>query len=135
MARLDNDTLQAWSYKAIRVNLETLRWQQEISLDTLELARDPVAVINHAARTLVLTLDAVVAGNDHAPRVQAKARWPANWLEAVKERWLPYRLLRFWPIRYESLEVDEPQYLVCPHLRTDGDHKHIDFLIGSYGDA
>jgi len=32
-------------------------------------------------------------------------RWPANWKEAVKERFCPKVLLKRWPVKYRTVDV------------------------------
>lgn len=34
------------------------------------------------------------------------ARWPADWLEAIKERFAPAWLRARWPMRYTSVTLD-----------------------------
>ena len=43
---------------------------------------------------------------------------PADWWEAVRERWFPAWWVRRWPIKYEAIEVRriERQIKVCPHI-------------------
>lgn len=33
-------------------------------------------------------------------------RYPKNWIEAVKERWLPYRLRKIFPIKYTYHKIE-----------------------------
>jgi hypothetical protein len=37
----------------------------------------------------------------------ATQRWPADWREAVKERWAPAWALKRWPVRYNTLSLGE----------------------------
>ena len=32
-------------------------------------------------------------------------KYPENWIEALKERWLPYRLRKYWPIKYRFIKA------------------------------
>jgi hypothetical protein len=34
-----------------------------------------------------------------------KYQWPADWVEAIKERFLPHWALQKWPVRYRKIEV------------------------------
>jgi hypothetical protein len=34
-----------------------------------------------------------------------KYKWPSNWMEAVKERFLPDCLLKYFPIKYTTIDV------------------------------
>jgi len=63
---------------------------------------------------------------------QREIRYPSNWIEAIKARWLPQWLRRFWPVRYEIIDVtakvtypnlrvslpDEP-HVIVPHIRRE----------------
>ena len=31
---------------------------------------------------------------------------PLNWKEAIKDRWLPQRVRKYWPIKYRLIEFD-----------------------------
>ncbi len=32
-------------------------------------------------------------------------KWPENWIEAVKERWVPNVFRKYWPVKYTKIEV------------------------------
>jgi hypothetical protein len=46
-----------------------------------------------------------------------EVRWPANWKEAVKERWFPEWALRRWPVKYSSKRMELKA--VWPTLRME----------------
>jgi hypothetical protein len=84
---------------------------------------------DHAANQLVLRLSAYVVGLP-TERISVHRQWPADWVQAFKERWFPAFLLRRWPVRYERLDVDEPRFgAVCPHLKTADHSAHLRFLV------
>lgn len=67
-------------------------------------------------RELIYQLDTYMLGLPDE-RIVVNERWPADWWQAVKERWLPWWLLQFWPVKYRELKIDEQKYkAVCPHL-------------------
>ena len=55
-------------------------------------------------------------------------KYPSNWIEAIKDRWLPKWALKYIKIKY--IEIKELN--LCPHIMEDfNDHtkKHIDFIM------
>ena len=32
-------------------------------------------------------------------------QWPSNWIEAIKDRFLPLRLREIWPVKYRIIDV------------------------------
>jgi hypothetical protein len=61
------------------------------------------------------------------PLETVSAKWPANWLEALKDRFLPAWMKRRFPIRYQSIEkkLFGP---ICPHQPCDDASKHFQWL-------
>lgn len=50
-------------------------------------------------------------------RIEIHKRWPADWWQAFRERWVPAWWLRRWPVQYERVDVDIQQYgPICPEL-------------------
>lgn len=79
-------------------------------------------------RGLLTTVSASIAGILQE-RITVDEKWPENWLEACKERFLPQWILRRWPVRYKSIHIDRPLYAaVCPHLPNDNNRLHLEFL-------
>jgi hypothetical protein len=54
-------------------------------------------------------------------------KYPSDWKESLKERFLPYWLKKRFPVKYTEKSV----YKVCPHIDTkfrDNPHIHLNFL-------
>lgn len=64
--------------------------------------------------------------------VRCNERWPADWLQAVKERWAPRWIKRRWPVRYREHRVERTFYrAMCPHIEIphhQGNEVHFTFL-------
>ena len=58
------------------------------------------------------------------------ARVPADWWQAVRERWAPPWWLRWYPVREKGVRVETNKFLaVCPHLHAPR-AQHMDWLRG-----
>ena len=63
-------------------------------------------------------------------RVDIDERWPADWIEAVKERWAPAWFLRRWPVRYRTLSVHRVIPVnICPHIAVRENQRHLEFIL------
>lgn len=58
-------------------------------------------------------------------------RVPENWVEAVKDRFLPRFARKYWPIKYSEIMTSIRTHNVCPHLPTDTSRKHVDWLVNN----
>ena len=87
-----------------------------VSTSTVELAlrhyfvRELVSIVpdveftahlEHTARLMVLTLTAVIAGE----RV-SEVRYPRDWWQAIRERFLPQQWLKRFPVQYHTWKAD-----------------------------
>ena len=62
--------------------------------------------------------------------VDVEEKWPADWWQACKERWLPNWLVRRFPVKYRTLSIHRKiPTRMCPHIRTYGVESHVQFLI------
>lgn len=43
-------------------------------------------------------------------RIVIKEKYPVNWVEAVRERWLPKWLLKRYPVKYRRIDIDQKIY-------------------------
>lgn len=83
------------------------------------------------ADRLIYTIKTYIlgAGEEH---VDCDVRWPANWWEAVKDRWLPAWAKRRWPVRYTKHIIHRTFYrAMCPHVSIPphiGNRVHFEFL-------
>jgi len=98
-------------------------------LATLGTPAEIDAAVDITTGNLLVQLEAHILSLPEE-RLEIHRRWPANWIEAVKDRWLPRWLKRRWPVRYEYLDVDRTIYkAVCPHLKADPQQTHLHFLL------
>ena len=69
------------------------------------LLRDATTLfwIDRATDDIVLRIEGFVWGKNLDAQ---EVRYPANWIEAVKERWLPKRIRRRWPVRYTIVRIE-----------------------------
>lgn len=76
---------------------------------------------------LVYRLKAYVYGYQLGEEVHS---YPANWIEAVKERWAPAWLLRRWPVQFTDLRF--VGWHLYPEIVIQG-HKPIRFVTTDRG--
>ena len=66
-------------------------------------------------------------------RIEVHKRWPKDWWQAFRERWLPQWWLRRWPVEYEQVDIDQQIYLaVCPHVDADPQRQHLEWLAAQH---
>lgn len=54
------------------------------------------------AENLELIIRKEIYGN---PLCDYNVSYPSNWVEALKDRWLPNFIRKYWPVKYERIEV------------------------------
>jgi hypothetical protein len=87
------------------------------------------AVERDIARTRLLAQLQTYAVGMVSERIIIHKQWPADWWQAVRERWLPAWWLRRWPVRYEFLDINRPLYArVCPHVAIEHKNTHLEWL-------
>ena len=99
--------------RQIRMDRIDLHLRKNVSA---ELRDDPSSLMDYVQwdfRTYVLGMP--------SDRLVLHRKWPADWVQAVKERWLPRWILKRWPVRYDRIDLDVQKYArICPHL--EGNH-------------
>jgi len=58
---------------------------------------------DHIGESLRVAYECMLWGEDVGALTVQK---PAGWVEAVKERWLPEWMRRWWPVRYDTVTAD-----------------------------
>lgn len=87
-----------------------------------------VEIIPYHGQELLLSIRSLFLKNTHE-RIDVEKRWPADWWQAVRERWFPAWWLLRWPVRYESVSIHEDvTTYVCPHLDVKARDPHIAFV-------
>lgn len=113
--------------KAMVVITDTLPTLPSASDSRLEMqaAAEYNLVLRRMAVQMTSYLEAIP---DHEIRVDRK--WPADWWQAFKERWLPKWALTRWPVKYDGVYVREMIYkAVCPHISGEPTSVHTEWLV------
>jgi len=97
---------------AIQVKLEKIKGVACIRIMESDIAHlvDDVEVTTWAgllADEVLLRVRYHVWGEDYAHK---QIRYPADWIEAVKERWFPCWAKRHWPVRYCIHDITTKAY-------------------------
>jgi len=91
----------------------------DVSIETCE---------NACGEALVMQLVAHFAGIPK-DRLKVYAQWPDGWWQAVRERWWPAWVLRRWPVKYKTIDIDRTvTWHVCPHVNVSGKRPHLLWL-------
>lgn len=81
------------------------------------------------SRQHMILATGIIAGIPKS-RVTIHERWPVDWWQAFRERWLPAWWLRRHPVKYREINVDQAIYgPVCPHTKLfDTRTKHLQWM-------
>jgi hypothetical protein len=79
----------------------------------------PEMLVEEIGQKLIITFRKTVWGK----RIE-KITYPMNWLESIKERWMPKWLTNRYPIRYTTFEARA----YYPHLKLPNDVAEIVFV-------
>lgn len=62
-------------------------------------------------------------------KISVHRRWPKDWREAVKERFAPAWIKKRWPVKYETVDIEQQIYGgVCPHLQEHAQSRHLEWM-------
>lgn len=103
------------------ITLERLRYFVQMNVDagaTSEFGIKPEVKVTQFASFISDGLLAQLR-QDIFGRTLDEIKFPANWKEAVKERFAPAWVLKRWPVRYAVYKIDElyPKMLAPRHER------------------
>lgn len=119
-----------------RIRFHLQRMVSECELHSLSDA-EMYARIDPWAKGIVFGLEVAVPGRkvtEHEATDRFEFRAPADWWQALRERWFPKWWLKKWPVKYrvETKEVVTKTiiYNVCPHLHVTDNRNHLQFLLG-----
>ncbi len=117
-----------------RVTLDLLRVaaQRQIGLNKLAFLRNNLEIyarVDDCNRRLVIELMShVLAGPTQT--VTLTLAVPADWWQAVRERFLPKWWLRRWPVRYRVEKAEQQVRMrCCPHMDIKTQRPHLEFLM------
>ena len=73
-------------------------------------------VCDHIADALIFQMESFVQALPDQ-RISIHKRWPKTWWDAFKDRWFPVWAKHIWPVKFETISVEERTFkAVCPHL-------------------
>lgn len=83
------------------------------------------------AKEMVVELRAYLTSKEHEVEERQTMDVPADWWEALRERWFPHWWLRRYPLRMRTIETLKKTRVVnvCPHIASG--KRHVNFLIQS----
>lgn len=65
----------------------------------------------------------------HPTTISIHEKYPKDWWEAFKERWLPQWFLKRVPVQYKHIDVERTIYTkVCPHIENER-ATHLEWLV------
>ncbi len=87
--------------------------------------------IDQISNDLIIRLDGFFYQKEHSTCKVETDGFPADWWEAVKERFFPEWLLKRYPVKYLTIKTKITNFVInkCPHINTMTDKDHIEFLI------
>ena len=97
----------------------------------LAASADLKAMRTHAVEATVLQMTAwCVAGRIPDSSYSETIEWPDGVWQMFKSKFMPHWLVRRWPVRMHQVEVTKTvnHYFVCPHLVTDPQSRHVQFM-------
>ena len=118
------------SYQKIVLDRISIRASREVSKLALMNTRLSVRKVQYGdmVEKMLVDMERYVLGLKHEI-ISVHHSCPATWWDAVKERFFPEWMLGRWPVRYKNIDIEQQIYrAVCPHLYTDPQEKHIEFL-------
>ena len=81
-------------------------------------------------RQMILTIEGTFAASEIKHRVDVAKRWPKDWWQAFRERWMPAWWLAKYPVQYEVFELHKTfETKICPHLDASGRGQCLEFMI------
>lgn len=91
------------------IKLERLRYFVQMAIDKQAALEFGIAPEVKATRLASFVSDAMLfqLRQDIFGRTLDEIKFPANWKEAVKERFAPAWFLKRWPVKYTVYRIDE----------------------------
>jgi hypothetical protein len=112
MQKQYTDRIAAGEITIKHITLAVERLRAQYSMDLCGMHCHPVNFDAHeirdeVARRLILQIEAKVASKKYAVKT---VRYPATWLEAFKERFIPNQWQHLWPVKYEEVTLEASAY-------------------------
>lgn len=116
----------------VTLNKHQLKALNAIPLSGLQMDRGNLNLstwMDRITGAMFSELTATMLGEKDCEYVEKTIRYPANWIEALKERFLPAFLAKWLPVRYTCVDVVKvTKYRCCPHLLVPESGTHVNFL-------
>lgn len=61
-------------------------------------------------------------------------KYPKNWIESLKERFLPGFILKYFPVKYEIIDIKVNRFIVCPHIDSNRYEDHFKWMFEATND-
>lgn len=109
-----------------------IRYQfSDFVFQELRLNRDLVA--EAIADAFIFRLDTFFYGKSYKQVIE-RVKYPADWWEAIKDRFLPIKLRKYIKIKYTEKDITLIEERICPHIDTISKKLHVSWLVsGSIG--
>lgn len=105
----------------ITLAVEKLRAQYAMGLYCHPGNFDAREIRDEVTRRLILQLEAKVASKKYAVKT---VRYPATWIEAFKERFIPEQWKHLWPVKYEEVTLEASAYY--PEIEIPGKNAFVE---------
>lgn len=96
------ETMNEMVFKEVLLKRLDFWIKREIPKHMIDDVQFPRDIAEDVAHNLIVQIKAAVATESLEP---IEIKYPENWIEAVKERWLPKRLKKKFPVKYKSEKV------------------------------
>ena len=108
-----------------RVELEQQSYAHRIEVDQREIetikSQSQISSFgDEIRRQLIFEIRTKIYGKKHPPR--HIIRYPADWLEALKERFAPSWIRHRWPVRF--IEIEASLNEIYPEIKPELPHKN-----------
>ena len=92
------------------------------------LRRARVEVETEVCGNLQVSMESYIVGMP-AETIKIYRKYPKDWWQAVRERWLPKFWLKRWPVVYKVIDINEQRYkAVCPHINVPDNRPHLTWM-------
>lgn len=96
MGFMDRVEIETTELKVLKVGVNYAVSANEMAIANISTD----AMMDHISKEMVYSLTARIAS-----RHMENLEYPADWVEAFKERWFPHWLLKKYPVRYHRYDV------------------------------
>lgn len=87
----------------------TFHQQVVVSEKTFTLPIEAQLVINRVSEEIIMKFSSYVLAMP-LEKIQIDVQYPETWWDAVKERWFPDWLKKWYPVEYLRVKIDETKY-------------------------